>query len=559
MELKTYLTIIFRRIWVIVGFFLGFMILVVLVAFLIRPKYSATASLRIQTPKSGGTTYVDFNIFYATRLMNTYANIASSPEMVDSLVKSLNLTKKPKITVNVIADSELIKITTEEGDPALSAILANTVAEKLVENSRLTAEESKQAAGKAINERMDQINEELAVVRKTYESLIIPQNNYLSEIESLNLEIDYDQQLYLSLRSLYEQNLQVARRDEAAFINLQTQITDLEKKIADNKARVSELNQLVAADSTKLSAAQGDITLKEQEYTTLVTQLDQIHALQIIQGENQLQVVEQAVPAVEPSSPNYILVFAVGIILSFFGAVLAAFIVDNLDDTIFTNEQIEKLVQAANLGSVSGDKNFIQRRILKQDPDTQFEINRIRFNISKINQQQDIRSLIFSDSVRRKGDPVLITQLARSAAEAGTKVILIDAKLDDPSLHLLFPDMDHTDGLNQYLSSGIAIRKILHETDLPNLCVIPAGSPATITNPDKFEELLTQLGKNHDLVLIVFPSLMSACDLDEFTSAADAVVMVVENGRSKERDVKSMMKCLQDLDVLLAGYVVTRA
>ncbi len=559
MELKTYLTIISRRIGVVAGCFIVLMLLVILGAFLIPPKYTSTASLRIFTPKSGGANYIDFNIYYATRLMNTYASLASSKLIEDKIMSSLKLTKKPDIAVSVIADSEIIKITAEDKDPNLSAVLANSIADMLVQDSKVYSEEAQKAAGKAINDRMDQLNKELATVRKTYEALIIPQTNYNNQIVTLNNQIAYDQQIYLSLKSIYEQNLQVVRRDEVAFTNLQTQISNLEKQIADNQSKADALSQKVSESAVKIAAAQGDITLKEQEYTTLITQLDQIQALQIIQGSNQLSVVEKAVPANKPSSPNYLLIYAVGILVSLFGAIVAAFVVDNLDDTIFNPDQIETLFQGTYLGKISSTRNFLQKLVKKSEPDQQLEINRLRQNLTKILQQQEIYSLILCSTVSNDGSALLTASLAKSYAGAGSKVVLIDAKPNNPFFHANFPDLVNKDGLNQFLANGLTAQKIIHETNIPNLSIILSGPPALIKSTTKFDNLITQLNKNHDLTLIDFPSLLIASDFDRMINAVDGVVLIIEQGRSKEKDVHTVIKYLQDLDAQLIGYVITSA
>src|SRR5512133_2086525 len=106
MELRSYLSIIFRRKLLIVLVAGVLILLTILTVSFLPNKYSATARLRVTTPKSGGANYVDFNIYYATRLMNTYASLASSPTMLEDIKNRLNLDHLPKINVTVMADSE---------------------------------------------------------------------------------------------------------------------------------------------------------------------------------------------------------------------------------------------------------------------------------------------------------------------------------------------------------------------------------------------------------------------------------------------------------------------
>ena len=248
MELSTYLSIIGRRKWLIVVFASLFILLTFIGLNLIPNKYLATTRLRILTPKSGGANYVDFNIYYASRLMNTYASLASSTSMTQDIKNKLQLSEDPNINVSVIAEFELIKITSEEKDPSLSAIIANTVAEMLVAQSNASAVNVKSSAEKAINDRLAQLNKELDTARKVYRVLVTPYNQKKNQADALNNQILNDQQLHISLITIYEQNIQLTRRDEVAMLALKNQISDLEIKINSNQDLLDQLNQLIAQD-----------------------------------------------------------------------------------------------------------------------------------------------------------------------------------------------------------------------------------------------------------------------------------------------------------------------
>jgi capsular exopolysaccharide synthesis family protein len=134
MELINYLNILVRRKWIIILTTL-FAVLVVTVGALTTPtKYTATTRIRILTARSGGADYVDYNIQYAERLAGTYVDIATSTPILDSL--STYVSPLPKITVQVIPNTELIEIATESSDPALAQFSANKLSEILIVQSR---------------------------------------------------------------------------------------------------------------------------------------------------------------------------------------------------------------------------------------------------------------------------------------------------------------------------------------------------------------------------------------------------------------------------------------
>jgi len=134
MELINYLNILVRRKWIIILTTL-FAVLVVTVGALTTPtKYTATTRIRILTARSGGADYVDYNIQYAERLAGTYVDIATSTPIIEAL--STYVSPLPKITVQVIPNTELIEIATESSDPALAQFSANKLSEILIVQSR---------------------------------------------------------------------------------------------------------------------------------------------------------------------------------------------------------------------------------------------------------------------------------------------------------------------------------------------------------------------------------------------------------------------------------------
>lgn len=138
MELRIYLSLLWRRKWVILVTFVVTMVVAIIGAFMATPKYVATTTLRLAT-SSGGQ--VDYGVIrYAERLMSTYAEIATSAPVVAELQQRLNVAYPPEIEIDFSPDSELIKIAVEDQNPVVAAEAANTLANILIMESRKTKE-----------------------------------------------------------------------------------------------------------------------------------------------------------------------------------------------------------------------------------------------------------------------------------------------------------------------------------------------------------------------------------------------------------------------------------
>ena len=562
MELKTYLSIIARRKWIVIGLFIILLLATVAVFRVVPPKYSATTKLRVLTPRTGGTNYVSFDIYYATRLMNTYVSFISSGSLQNEIMKNLKLTDPPDVTATVVADSEVIKITAQARDPNVTASIANMAAEMLMTSSNNSADEEIKAQQAALNQQLIELDKSLSMARSTYKQLTVPYTQNNTIIAGLNLQIDFDQRLYLALKDRYELN-QSAKSDPIEQASLNSQLSDLKNQIDQEKAKAADLNAKVAADAVQISAAQADISLKEQQYTTMVTQQNEFNTIRSVQGTNTLVVVDQATPPATPVFPNMLLVYSLGSVISLFLAVLVAFVIDNLDDTVHSSAQVESIAQTDILGKIVTAKSANQMFFLRNEYDYQGDITRLQLNLHRISQARPLKSLLISSTEPHENESMLIANLAREYAKSGERVVLVDANMRTPSVHQLFSRVKNDDGLSQVLMGRAQLDQAIKESGVSNLYILPAGpmlnNPGLFLGSDKMKGLLAQLRSSYDMVLLNVPAILSVADSDELVTFMDGVVLVVERGKTRKHELQAAVKYLANLKASFIGCVVDRA
>jgi capsular polysaccharide biosynthesis protein len=139
MELRDYIGILGRRKWVIILTFL-FTVAVVTIGALQTPaKYTASTQIRVLTTKTGGSTYVDYNVEYAERLVATYVKIATSNPIIEELSRHVNISPDDilkMVKVEIIPNTELFQISVESIDPGLSQYMANKLAQIIITQSK---------------------------------------------------------------------------------------------------------------------------------------------------------------------------------------------------------------------------------------------------------------------------------------------------------------------------------------------------------------------------------------------------------------------------------------
>ncbi len=136
MEIVEYLKILRRRKWVVLVTMLITLTVVVLGIRQIPPTYQATTTLRVLTATVGASSYVQYDIRYSERIMDTYAKIAMSGPVLNDLKAELDRKTLPNIEVRAVPNTELLQVIVESPDPALAQHTANTLANLLVTRSR---------------------------------------------------------------------------------------------------------------------------------------------------------------------------------------------------------------------------------------------------------------------------------------------------------------------------------------------------------------------------------------------------------------------------------------
>ncbi len=265
MELKTYLAILSRRKWVILPVFFALLALVFIAAQFISPKFSATARLRVKTPVGGSSSYVDFNIWYADRLMNTYADLATSSSIREELKLQLNLPTIPDISVSVVPSSELIKITAKSQSPELSAEIANQLAEIIVAQSSEPSDKTRTATNQYLDARKTQVGEQLKSANDKYQEIVAPIAADQARLDALGRTIDQDRQVYITLKDNYEQNLSKGV-EKSVLASSERQMKELSAKIDQEQVDLEALNTQLTERLQQIEIAQREVNAKEGEF-----------------------------------------------------------------------------------------------------------------------------------------------------------------------------------------------------------------------------------------------------------------------------------------------------
>ncbi len=188
----------------------------------------------------------------------------------------------------------------------------------------------------------------------------------------------------------------------------------------------------------------------------------------------------------------------------------------------------------------------------------------LRVNLEYAGLDQPVRTLVVALPAEQTGNSRAVdvaVNLAIATAQAGKRVMLIDADLRHPQLHEIF-EVPNVSGLAQAI---LALESALPTvaTDVPNLEFLPAGpaptNAADVLSSEKMGALLTHLVQQADLVILKAPPVTAAVDTPALGAKVDGLLLVTQAGHTRRDRVLEAKEQLKKFDVNILGSVLTDA
>ncbi len=208
-------------------------------------------------------------------------------------------------------------------------------------------------------------------------------------------------------------------------------------------------------------------------------------------------------------------------------------------------------------------KKIQPKMIMQKNPNSAYsEIYRsLRFNLECLARKNKIGTISITSGNKGEGKTTTAVNLAIATAQAGRQVVLVDANLRHPAVHLAF-GVDNLRGLSGYIADQTSLYDILKESHIPNLSLITSGplppNPSELLQSHRLSALLAQLKQQYDAILIDTPPILNLTDAKLIATASDGVLLVVEHGKLKRAEAKKIKEDLELMKSNLLGVVVNK-
>jgi len=283
-------------------------------------------------------------------------------------------------------------------------------------------------------------------------------------------------------------------------------------------------------------------------------------------NSNTVRVIPLNNASVNPPlvSPNYQQNTLIGAVIGLVVVYTAIFLRRALDQRIRTRDDATKATGASILGVLPVSEDLNEENIVNGDTDdhiAQESIRQLRTNLRFVNVDTPPRSFIVTSAVPGEGKSTVSLSLARSLADAGSPVILIDADLPPPPVAKKLK-LDAKVGLTQVLAGQVEIANAVHQLGDSNLFVLPAGrippNPSELLGSDKMRQLIKELSEEF-IVVVDVPPLLPVTDASLLSHSVDGVILVGSIGRSHREQMTEASSILKKVNANLFGLVLNRA
>lgn len=267
-----------------------------------------------------------------------------------------------------------------------------------------------------------------------------------------------------------------------------------------------------------------------------------------------------AVP-IDPVTPNTKLNLALGLFLGLGLGVSIALLRHTLDTTIKEPSEVVAATGSTILGVVAYDPQSKASPLVSLDRGSvRAEAFRtVRTNLQYVDVDHPPRTLVITSSVPAEGKTTTACNLAITLAQAGARVLLVEADLRVPKV-ADYLGISGDVGLTDVLIGRATFDDVVTHWRRGLLDVLASGpippNPSELLGSQQMARLLAMAAQRYEAVLLDAPPLLPVTDAAVLAGLADGALLVVRHGRTRREQVAHSTEALQQVGARLVGVVL---
>ena len=362
------------------------------------------------------------------------------------------------------------------------------------------------------------------------------------------------------------QNLEAQHRDiaggiRAEYLAAQAEVEALNAELSGAKQQYQE----VTRKGSDLASLQREVETNRELYELFYNRMRETAQTGDLESVN-ARIVEPAIVPRYAFKPDKKRAVVLAFLLSLLAGIIAAFLLEQFDNTIRNSADVEDTVGLPLLGIVpllgSKEHNLTNLALLDNTSKRFGEsIRTIRTGISLSKPGNPQKIILVTSSVGSEGKSIVAMNLAAAFAQS-ERVLLLDADMRRPSVAQNLNLDDSQPGLSELLSQQASIEDCVMSLEEYKLDVLATGlvppDPLQLLSSNAVSQLFGLLRETYDRVIIDSPPILPVRDSAVLSTHVDSVVYVVKAGATPDRQVRSGLSQLQRLDARIAGVVLNQ-
>lgn len=298
-------------------------------------------------------------------------------------------------------------------------------------------------------------------------------------------------------------------------------------------------------------------------YDMVLKRLTDIELSGLVRTSN-VRILDRARPNLAPVKPNVKLNLTLAVLFGLGAAVGLALLLEVLDSTIKTREQVEEAVKVTFLGilpRVPASESTAGELIVHRQPHAVASecCRSLRANLLFMSPDKPRRRILVTSSGPQDGKTTTACNLAATMAENGSRVLLVDADMRRPRVHKVF-NLNNGAGLSSLIVGQGTLEETVRTTEIPNVSVLTCGpvppNPAELLHTESFAALLAQMASAYDWVIIDSPPVGVVADALAIATQVDGTLLVFKAGRTSRDAARRTRRALTDVKAPILGAVL---
>jgi capsular exopolysaccharide synthesis family protein len=505
---------------------------------------------------------------------NDIASAASIQQTADTYVQFLTMepvlnivservgykvdAKSNMIRVSLVPNTQIINVAVDDTDAKRAALIADSMVQVLIEQNEVLQTGRYADSEDSLQTQISEMEKQIAGAQDQLDQA--KQAALQNEMANIQAKIDEVQKELIAL-----ENASSGEKTEPVEETVRReQLQSLLSSYQDAYTTLVVTGEILGTND-QITRLEKNLDLYQQLYLNLLGSLESVRMARMQNTPNVVQI-SPAIVSETPVRPRPTLNVVLGGIAGLILAIGVFFAVEFLDDTIKTPADVERFLGSSVLGYITEvSKSELKQGhldVAKQPRAPVAEAFRsLRANLEFAGINHPLRTILVTSAAAGEGKSTIAANLASIIAQAGRRVILVDADLRRPTLHLTFDLNNHT-GLTDVFRERSNVYGVMQSVENDStLSVLTTGSlppnPTELLASDKMNAILSDLKKQTAVVIVdSAPAIVS--DAQVLAAKVDGVLLVVRPGKTHREELRATLEQFKRAGAHVIGVVLNR-